>query len=127
VVAADAKTKRRLAFPKSDLPPGARKVVTSGRREIAVLNVDGRLHAVFNRCPHHQAPLHRGTIGGATIAVPGAPVGTFEFGLEGRVLRCPWHHYEFDLENGRCLAEPDRLRIACYEVRQEGEEIAVYV
>jgi nitrite reductase/ring-hydroxylating ferredoxin subunit len=121
------KTKERIAFPKSELPVGGRKIVLHGRREILVLNVDGTLRAVFNRCPHHQAPFTKGTIGGATVAVEGAPVGTFEFSYDNQILRCPWHHYEFDMEDGRCLADPDRLRVAIYEVREESEEIAVYV
>jgi nitrite reductase/ring-hydroxylating ferredoxin subunit len=121
------RTRRRLAFGADELPSGGRKVITSGRREIVVINTDGALYAVFNRCPHQQAPLDRGPLGGATMPIEGGPVGAFEFCMEGRVLRCPWHHFEFDLETGRCLADPRRFRVATYEVRQEGEEIAVYV
>lgn len=32
-----------------------------------------------------------------------------------RVLRCPWHGWEFDLESGRCL-DDDSLRAAVYPV-----------
>jgi 3-phenylpropionate/trans-cinnamate dioxygenase ferredoxin subunit len=113
----------RIRFPKTDLPEGARKVVMMGRREIAVFNVGGRLYAIFNRCPHHQAPLHTGPIYGTSM--PGA-VGEYKYGLEGRVLRCPWHHYEYDLDTGRCLADPERLRVKTYRIREEGEDIAVY-
>jgi nitrite reductase (NADH) small subunit len=41
----------------------------------------------------------------------GSP-GRYE--LSGRrVLRCPWHGWEFDLGSGRCLDEPS-LRAAVY-------------
>jgi nitrite reductase/ring-hydroxylating ferredoxin subunit len=116
--------RRRVTFPRTELPPGERKVLTVGRREIVVLNTGDRLYAVFNRCPHQLAHLHRGVLRGTTVP---AGVGEFVYGLEDRVLRCPWHHYEYDLETGRCLAEPDRLRISTYEVREEGDEIALYV
>ncbi|HEY4098757.1 MAG TPA: Rieske (2Fe-2S) protein [Baekduia sp.] len=117
------KTRRRVAFPASELPPGTRKVVTMGKREIAVLNVDSKLYAIYNRCPHQRAPLDAGPLGGTNVE---SPVGEFRFGMEGQVLRCPWHHYEFDLNTGRCLADPQRLRVAVYDVQREGDEIAVY-
>jgi 3-phenylpropionate/trans-cinnamate dioxygenase ferredoxin subunit len=119
-----SRRKHRLAFPASELPPGARRVVQVGRREIAVWNVDGKLYALKNRCPHQQAPLIAGAIGGTRLE---SPVGEYRYGLGGRVLRCPWHAYEFDLATGACLVEGDRFRVAAYEIGREGEEIAVYV
>ena len=35
------------------------------------------------------------------------------------MLRCPWHQYEYDLETGRCLADPERLRVRTYRVVEE--------
>jgi 3-phenylpropionate/trans-cinnamate dioxygenase ferredoxin subunit len=110
-------------FPKEELPPGARKLVHAGRREVAVFNVDGTYYAIFNRCPHHQAPLHLGPIGGTSL--PSQQPGVREYGLEGRVLRCPWHHYEYDLATGRCLADPDHLRVRTYDVREDGDDLVV--
>jgi 3-phenylpropionate/trans-cinnamate dioxygenase ferredoxin subunit len=112
------------SFPKAELPPGGSRVVTLGRREVVVFNVDGKLYAVFNRCPHQQARMSGGSIGGTTIRTGSGR--DFEYGMEGQILRCPWHHYEFDLENGRCMADPGRFRIATYVVSEEGDEIRVY-
>jgi 3-phenylpropionate/trans-cinnamate dioxygenase ferredoxin subunit len=116
--------RERVAIPKSQLPHGERTTITVRRREIALFNVDGRIYALFNRCPHQQAPLAAGRIAGTSDPVP---VGEFSYNPEKRVVRCPWHHYEFDLDKGHCLADPGRFRIATYEVREEGDEIAVYV
>lgn len=123
-VSASPATPVFAAFPKSELPPGSRRPVMLGRREVIVFNVEGKLYALFNRCPHQQARLDCGLVGGTTLAT--GPDRAFEFGLEGRVVTCPWHHYEFDLETGRCLADPARYRMATYEVREEGEEVRVY-
>jgi 3-phenylpropionate/trans-cinnamate dioxygenase ferredoxin subunit len=122
---AATKTRQRVAaIPKQELAPGTWKVITVRRREIVVVNADGEVFAIFNRCPHQQAMLSKGRLTGAPAA--GGPVGelTYEPGL--RVLRCPWHHYEFDLRTGRCLADPARLRVATYEVREEDDDFAIY-
>jgi 3-phenylpropionate/trans-cinnamate dioxygenase ferredoxin subunit len=99
-------------------------VVVVGRREIVVVNTGEGLHALFNRCPHQQAQLSRGRLSRAPAA---GPVGEMRFDRDLRVLRCPWHHYEFDLTTGRCLADPERFRIAVYQVCEEEDAFAVYV
>jgi 3-phenylpropionate/trans-cinnamate dioxygenase ferredoxin subunit len=115
---------RVAAIPKAELPEGTWKTLVVGRREIVVVNAQGELFAVFNRCPHQQAMLSKGRLARAPAA--GGPVGEIGYGPGVHVLRCPWHHYEFDLRTGRCLADPDRLRVAAYEVREEGDEYAIY-
>jgi 3-phenylpropionate/trans-cinnamate dioxygenase ferredoxin subunit len=99
-------------------------VVIHGRREIVVIDSNGSLYAVKNNCPHQQAPLLDGVLGGTRLP---SEVGQYVYGLAGKVLRCPWHAYEFDLDTGRCLADPDRLRVAVYEIVREGDEIVVYL
>ena len=116
--------RERVAIPKADLPVGERTTVVVRRREIALFNVDGTVYAMFNRCPHQQAPLAPGRIAGTSDPVP---VGQFSYNPAKSVVRCPWHHYEFDLQNGRCLADPARYRIATYEVVEEGDDYAIYV
>ena len=46
--------------------------------------------------------------------VPSQPL-MYVYDLAGRVLRCPWHGWEFDLATGRSWCEPERLRAARYE------------
>lgn len=58
-------------------------------------------------CSHAGGPLCRGEIDGA-------------------VLVCPWHGWEFDLRSGVCEIEPT-LRQQTYQVRIDGEEIQVAV
>jgi nitrite reductase/ring-hydroxylating ferredoxin subunit len=118
------RTRQAVAIPKSELLPGERKVITVRRREIVVVNDGGQVYAMFNRCPHQQAPMVSGRIAGTGGPTP---VGTFSFDNDRRVLRCPWHHYEFDLADGRCLADPARYRIATYELHEEGDDYVVLV
>lgn len=111
-------------IPKAELGPGELKVITVRRREIVVINDGGTPRAMFNRCPHQQAPLALGRLAGTSEP---SPVGTFKFDPDHRVLRCPWHHYEYELRSGRCLADPERFRVATYQVEEEGENFVVLV
>jgi len=97
----------------ADLESAGRLVTRIGGREVGVLldPADGRVRGVRNRCPHHGAPLCLGRIRDRETGAPG------RYELSGRrVLRCPWHGWEFDLETGRCVDEPS-LRTAVYEAQ----------
>jgi nitrite reductase/ring-hydroxylating ferredoxin subunit len=123
-VATRTRTRQAVAIPKAQLPAGERTVITVRRREILVINDGGQVHAMFNRCPHQQAPMLRGRITGTNAATP---VGQFSFDPSHRVLRCPWHHYEYDLADGLCLADRARYRIAIYEVQETDDDYVVLV
>lgn len=99
-----------------ELPPGTRRSVVLEGRAIGVLNVAGTLYALRDTCPHQGASLCRGTIGGTFL--PSAP-HEYVYGLEGRVLRCPWHGWEFDLTTGRSIFAPDRVRTRIYPITAE--------
>lgn len=114
---------RVVACPAADLPPGARLLVEHGPHQVAVFNVDGRLHAVRNRCPHHGGPLCHGRIGGTRVP---SDASEYEWGMAGRVLTCPWHGWQFDLETGATLFDPAR-GVPVYPVAVEEGEIAVYL
>jgi nitrite reductase/ring-hydroxylating ferredoxin subunit len=104
----------------SELPPGSRKIVYPFRGAgIGVFNVEDRFYAVKNTCPHMGAPLCRGKLTGTTrpIRTPDGRVD-MEWVREGEILRCPWHHWEFELASGRTLF-PSRQRVATYRVTIE--------
>jgi nitrite reductase (NADH) small subunit len=114
---------RHVVAPAAELPPGASIVVEVGGRSIGVFNLDGRLHALRNSCPHHGAPLCLGAITGR-MAPSAAHV--YEYSPEP-ILRCPWHGYEFDLETGRAKLRPDSLRVKVYRAELEDDEVVLYV
>ena len=100
----------------AELPPGGRKIVDINGRSIGVFNVGGAFHAIRNVCPHQMAPLCRGSLGGTTVP---SEVGDYEWGLEGRVIRCPWHGWEFDVTTGKSVFNPHKVRVKAYEVTVE--------
>jgi nitrite reductase/ring-hydroxylating ferredoxin subunit len=115
--------RRYVVARAEELPVGARKIVKAGGREIGVFHTQAGLFAVRNSCPHQAAPLCLGLVTGTTL--PSAP-GVYEYGMEGQVLRCPWHGWEFDLCTGRGLYDATgKDRVATYEVKVEGDEVVL--
>ena len=103
---------------------GGRKLVTIGSASVGILNVGGRLFAVRNICPHRGAPVCLGDVRGTMVA--SAPQ-EYRYDETRPVLRCPWHGYEFDLDDGTALYDPEDLRIITYPVAAEDGEIVIYV
>jgi nitrite reductase (NADH) small subunit len=95
-----------------ELRAAGRLVARVAGREVGVVWDPERetAHGVRNRCPHSGAPLCFGRIREREAGTPG------QYALAGRrVLRCPWHGWEFDLESGRCLDDA-ALRVRVYPV-----------
>jgi 3-phenylpropionate/trans-cinnamate dioxygenase ferredoxin subunit len=114
---------RLVVGPAARVPPGARTLVQHGPHQVAVFNVGGRLYAVRNRCPHHGGPLCHGRIGGTRVPSESLK---YEWGMVDRVLTCPWHGWQFDLETGATLFDP-ATSVPVYRVAVEYDEIAVYL
>lgn len=104
-----------------ELPPGSRRAVEVDGRSVCVVNAGGRLFALRNTCPHQGAALCRGTVGGTML--PSRPL-EYVVGLEGLVLRCPWHGWEFRLDTGTALFDP-KVRVKVYPVEVEDGRVVV--
>jgi 3-phenylpropionate/trans-cinnamate dioxygenase ferredoxin subunit len=104
-----------------DIPDGERLIVDVHGRSIGVFNVGGRFHALLNRCPHQGAELCRGTVHGALEA--DAP-GRIRYDASRRLLRCPWHGWEFDLSTGQSYFDPARTRVRSYRTEVQSGELA---
>ncbi|HEV8051992.1 MAG TPA: Rieske (2Fe-2S) protein [Parachlamydiaceae bacterium] len=87
-----------------DIPVGKAIIVTiADGMEIALFNVEGKIFALENVCPHMGGPLGEGE-------------------LKGDVVTCPWHDWQFDVKTGICINMPgDDSRSLPIEVR--GNEI----
>jgi nitrite reductase/ring-hydroxylating ferredoxin subunit len=118
--------RRHVVDSVAGLPPGAHRVLEVSGRSIGVFNDGGRIYAIRNVCPHHGAPLCAGTVSGRML--PSAPhVYDYSADASERVLRCPWHGYEFRLESGRSITDPERMRVKTYRVEVEGDDVVLYM
>ncbi|HEY4491971.1 MAG TPA: Rieske (2Fe-2S) protein [Acidobacteriota bacterium] len=91
----------------SDIPSGQGKIFEIDGNQIAVWNVAGRFYAFQNVCPHR-----------------GGPVGEGE--LEGNIITCPWHGWQFDVTSCVSLINP-AARLVRYDIEVEGNSIKVAV
>ena len=107
-----------------ELPVGERKIIEIGKRSIGIFNVHGDFYAVRNICPHQGAELCRGTVGGTML--PTENPGEYNYALDGRILRCPWHFWEFDITTGEMIFVPDPKRVKTYDVAVEKPELERY-
>lgn len=88
-----------------EVPRGTVKTVYVGDEAIALANVDDEFYATQDACLHLRGPLGDGR-------------------LDGYVLSCPWHGWQYDVRSGE--NEFDRaLELRTYEVRVEDGEVKV--
>jgi nitrite reductase/ring-hydroxylating ferredoxin subunit len=109
---------RHELFPLETLDPGSKRCVNVAGVDVVVIRTkDGRVHALRDRCPHAGAKLSYGRV--LSMVVTGESGSGYALNEDVTGIRCPWHALEFDLETGRCFADPKRFRVRVYEVTVE--------
>jgi nitrite reductase (NADH) small subunit len=89
----------------TDVPLGSiREFLVEGKR-VAVANVGGQFHAINGVCMHRGGPLGDGP-------------------LEGTVVTCPWHGWQYDVRTGKVGQNPN-VGVESYPTEVRGEEIFV--
>ena len=74
-----------ILINSADLATGESAEVVADGRIFAVYNVDGIFHVLDGICPHAGGPLGKGM-------------------LNGNIVTCPWHGWQFDVSSGQhCL------------------------
>ncbi len=96
--------------PVSELPPGATRIVEVEDFEIGIVNCDGEILAIEDRCSHDNGILMDGTID-----------------QEKCTVECPRHGSLFDLRTGRPINLPAYVPVDTFQVVVEGDMIRVEV
>jgi nitrite reductase/ring-hydroxylating ferredoxin subunit len=91
----------------SEIPAGQGKCIEINGQRIAIFNVDGTFYAIDDVCQHQGGPLGEGE-------------------LEGKVVTCPWHGWEYDVTTGVSTLDDD-LKQDQFEVQINGDDILVGV
>lgn len=72
---------------------------------VLLVNVDNRIYAYADTCPHQNSRLSEGT-------------------LTDKILRCGRHHWEFDVCSGSGV-NPRNTCLKVFPIRVDGEDIFV--
>ncbi len=78
-----------------------------GRQVLVIHLLGGEVRAIQASCPHQSQPLVDGS-------------------LEGAVLTCQAHRWEFDVRRGTGL-NPEGTALRCFQAKVEGDDIYVDV
>jgi nitrite reductase (NADH) small subunit len=111
VLYAAAKRGVDMAFVRAgktaDVPPGTIREFQVEGKAVAVANVGGQFYAINGVCMHRGGPLGDGP-------------------LEGTVVTCPWHGWQYDVTTGKVGQNPS-VGVESYPVEIRGEDIFVNV
>lgn len=92
----------------ADIQEGTMKQIDIEKTEILLVNFEGKIYAISNRCGHMDAPLSNGT-------------------LEGKIIECSLHSAQFDVTTGKNIRPSDMgeptFDLKTYEVKVETDII----
>ena len=91
----------------AELQPGQARTVEVGGNAVALYNVGGTVYATSNTCAHRGGPLGEGS-------------------LDGTVITCPWHGFQYDVTTGVCKTSA-ALKVQSVAVRVNGQDILIQV
>ena len=89
----------------ADCPAGTALEAVAAGRIVALYNVAGTFFALDGVCPHQGGPLGKGK-------------------LEGEIVTCPWHGWQFDVKTGQQQLSPSIVQPR-FDVRVEDDWILV--
>lgn len=90
-----------------EISVGKMKCFETETAKVLIINIDNRLSAYKNQCPHQGLPLDGGMLE-----------------AEEGVLSCPWHGFKFDATSGECMTSP-QVQLETYPLRIENGVIWV--
>lgn len=94
-----------VVLHKDALEQGRIIEIIIGGTAIAVANVGGTYYAISNACAHADGPLGEGS-------------------LDGHLVTCPYHGWQFDVRDGGCKTHA-HAKVATYPVQVVGAAVCV--
>lgn len=91
-----------LVARAADIPDGERKIVQVDGLSIGVFHHKGNFYAYHNSCLHRGGPVCTGR-------------------LEGEVITCPWHGFQYYVTSGQLLVDPNAYLDHYPVVLKDGE------
>ncbi|MES2308713.1 MAG: Rieske (2Fe-2S) protein [Verrucomicrobiota bacterium] len=89
------------------VPLGESRCVELQGKPFGIFHLEDGFHVIDNLCPHKGAPLHEGFV-------------------QNGVVVCPWHQWEFQVSDGKCLSLPNQA-VESYPVQIKEESLWIEV
>lgn len=93
---------------RNQVSPDTPLTVERGERGVGIYELDGRIYAMEDVCPHAYALLSQGFIQDGTV-------------------ECPLHAAIFDIKTGQCVDGPGGRDLETYPVQIEGENLYIQI
>jgi nitrite reductase (NADH) small subunit len=93
------------AARQDEIPLGQIREFQVTGKAIAIANLEGKFFAINSVCLHHGGPLGEGE-------------------LNGSLVTCPWHGWQYDVTTGKLAQQPDS-GVDCYPVELRQNELYV--
>ena len=77
-------------------------------QEVLVVNLEGKLYAVGNRCTHAHGDLSKGR-------------------LEGKIVVCPRHGSKFDVTSGSRISGPAKVSLPVFDAKVEDKLLKIKI
>jgi NADPH-dependent 2,4-dienoyl-CoA reductase/sulfur reductase-like enzyme/nitrite reductase/ring-hydroxylating ferredoxin subunit len=94
----------RKVCRQEDIMEGVPVLVKAGEDDVLLVRLDGRVHAIGNKCSHYECALNEGL-------------------LVGHVVTCKCHDARFDVRTGKALSAPALNDLPVFPVRVEAGEV----
>lgn len=91
----------------SALAEGESRCVEKEGKSFGVFHLETGFYVIDNQCPHKGAPLHEGFV-------------------QNGVVVCPWHQWEFQVSDGKCLSLPNQA-VETYKSEVRNQELWVEI
>lgn len=92
-----------------DFTEGEPITIEAGRRTIAVYRLENEFYAIANACPHKGASLCEGKVL-----------------VKEKIVRCPWHHWNWEIPQGKLEAD-GRQKLRTFNVVVEDDSVIVRI
>ena len=89
----------------NEIPSGKSKLVMVDDKPVAIFNINGKIFAWDNRCPHRGASLSDGNISAS-------------------VIQCRYHLWKFDVNNACSISNPS-IKVQTYKIEINNGDIFI--
>src|SRR5918999_5338286 len=89
---------------EGEVPDGEMSSFGAGDRMVAIVNIEGDLHAFDDVCTHQGCSLAEGE-------------------LDGTIVECPCHGSQFDVTTGEAVGGPATEPVDVFQLRVDGGQV----